>query len=202
MRTRVLPALAVGVLLLSDAASLDRALGQPVQPQPQPAVAGAFQVVELPATVESVDPQARQVLLRLADDTFVTLRVGPQVRNLAQLKPGDRVSARYTEAVAVRLARPEGSAGTPASQPGDAATGASAARPGPVLAGQIEQRGTVQAIDRASNTISFAGPDNVAHTVAARDPGMVEFVRALSVGDAIEVVYVEGVAIDLAPMQR
>ena len=60
----------------------------------------------------------------------------------------------------------------------------------------------MQGIDRASNTISFAGPDNVTRTVAARDPGMVEFVRAVSVGDAIDVIYVEGVAIDLAPMQR
>lgn len=130
MRTRVLPALAVGVLLLSDGASLDRALGQSMQPQPQPELAGVFQAIEVPATVESVYPQARQVLLRLADDTFVTLRVGPQVRNLAQLKPGERVSARYTEALAVRLARPEGSAGTPSSQPDETATGASAARLG------------------------------------------------------------------------
>jgi len=31
---------------------------------------------------------------------------------------------------------------------------------------------------------------------------MAEFARALRVGDDIGVVYVEGVAIDLAPMQR
>lgn len=43
--------------------------------------------------VEDVNPQTRKVLLRLPDDTLVTLKVGPDVKNLNQLKPGDHVNA-------------------------------------------------------------------------------------------------------------
>jgi hypothetical protein len=199
MRTRTMPVLAVGVML-SCLAIFNQALGQAGQPQPE--MAGVVQTLEAAATVESVDPQARQVLLHLPDDTLVTLRVGPQVRNVAQLKPGDRVAARYTEAVAVRLARSDGSTAGPSMQPGETATGAPMGQPTPVTGGQIEQRANVREIDRARNTVSFAGPDNATRTVTARDPGMVELVRTLNVGDPIDVVYVEGVAIGLEPVQR
>src|ERR1700722_6477614 len=47
------------------------------------------------ATVETVDAKTRQILLKRDDGKFVTLVAGPDVRNFAQIKPGDRVYARY-----------------------------------------------------------------------------------------------------------
>lgn len=49
------------------------------------------------AIAEDADPQARQVLLRLLDDTLLVLKVGPQVKDLLRPKPGDHVRTEYAE---------------------------------------------------------------------------------------------------------
>jgi hypothetical protein len=56
--------------------------------------------------VESVDTSTRQVLLRTPDGARTTVVAGPEVRNLPQLKPGDRVTITYQEAIAVQMAQP------------------------------------------------------------------------------------------------
>ena len=61
---------------------------------------------EVRATVETVDQQARTVLLRGPTGGLLTVHAGPEVRNLPQVKPGDQVVVRYTEAVAARIVRP------------------------------------------------------------------------------------------------
>ncbi|HYZ31746.1 MAG TPA: hypothetical protein VE684_05620 [Crenalkalicoccus sp.] len=199
MRTITMPAIAAGALLLLGQGALGQATG-PADP-PRPEAAGVFTIHEAAAVVESVDPQAGHVLLRLPDDTLVTLKVGPQVRNIAQLKPGDRVAARYTEAAVVRLARTGASSAAASPQPGGTAAGAPAGQPGPVTSGQVEERTTVRGIDRANNTVTFMGPDNVTRTTVARDPASTQALQTLNVGDPIDVTYVEGVAISLEPLR-
>ena len=68
-----------------------------VQPgcEVQPDVAGVFYTAEAAAVVETVDRQARQVLLRLPDQSLVTLDAGPELQNLNQLKPGDHAREVY-----------------------------------------------------------------------------------------------------------
>jgi hypothetical protein len=199
MRSTTAPAFAAGVLLLLGQAAFGQTPGQPSQSAPQ--AAGVVTIHEAPAVVESVDPKAGHVLLHLPDDTLVTVKAGPGVKNLAQLKPGDRVAARYTEAVLVNLASAGSAAASSMPAPGGAATGAAGGQPRPAASNQVEQRTTVSAIDRQNNTISFQGPDNVLRTVAARDPAMTERLRSLNVGDPIDVTYVESVAISLDPLR-
>jgi hypothetical protein len=58
----------------------------------------AIQAKTTAAIVEDVDPRARHVLLRLPDDSLITLKVGPEAKNLSQIKPGDGITAKYVEA--------------------------------------------------------------------------------------------------------
>jgi hypothetical protein len=58
---------------------------------------------------------------------------------------------------------------------------------------------TITAIDPASGTISFVGPGNVVRTVAPKNPEVQSFVRRLRVGDQVDIVYEEALAISIEP---
>jgi hypothetical protein len=65
--------------------------------------------------IETVDPQAREVLLRgqsgAQTGKLVTLVAGRAVRRLNDLKPGDRVTVRYFQAFAAQTV-PAGAPGS------------------------------------------------------------------------------------------
>jgi hypothetical protein len=65
--------------------------------------------IQAAATVENIDPQKRQVVLKEPDGSTVKVTVDKQVQNLDQIKPGDKVVVRYTEAAAISLAKPRSS---------------------------------------------------------------------------------------------
>ena len=78
-------------------------------PAPPPGQATAQRTKQLSATVESVDMGTRKVVLRAEDGTKESFVASPEVRNLPQVRVGDKVTATYQEAIAVRMA-PVGSA--------------------------------------------------------------------------------------------
>ncbi len=47
----------------------------------------------------------------------------------------------------------------------------------------------------------FVGPDNLPRTVAARNPQVQSFIRTLRVGQQVDVVYEEALAISVEPMR-
>ena len=64
------------------------------------------ELTRLTATAETVDTTTREVLLRGEGSNLVIVRAGPEVRNLAQAQPGDRVVLDYQEAIAGEIVRP------------------------------------------------------------------------------------------------
>jgi hypothetical protein len=189
MGRKLISVLATGSILLAGAAGLQSAFSQESKAQPE--IAGLFYTVEATATVETIDPQARQILLRLPDESLVTLNVGPETENLDRFKPGDHVVAKYIEAAAVRIAKPDGTGG--AATPASASTAATPGR-------QIHDRSTVLAVDKSRNTLSFAGSGNKVQTIVMHDPATIAFLRTLTTGDPVEVTYTEGVVISLRPV--
>jgi hypothetical protein len=178
------------ILLATTAATVRVAAAQPS------AVLGAE---EVRATVETVDQQTRHVLLRGPTGALLTVHVGPEVRNLPQVKPGDQVVIRYAQAVAARIARP----GDP--DPESTTTMAGAApgeRPAGMVVDRMRQRVTIEGVNPASNTVSFIGPDRVPRTVAVRQPAMQDFLRTLKVGDEVEVTFTAAVAVSVEPATR
>ncbi|MDB6017370.1 MAG: hypothetical protein JWR19_1859 [Pedosphaera sp.] len=57
------------------------------------------------ATIENVDPKKRQVTVKEPDGRTVKLKVDNRVTNLDQIKPGDKIVVRYTEAAGISLAK-------------------------------------------------------------------------------------------------
>jgi translation initiation factor IF-1 len=176
------------------AAALLLCLAPAAQAQRDPAVASRTERVT--AIVESVDPGARTVLLRREDGSFVSMKLGPEVRNFAQIKAGDRVVVEHTEAVAAAMAKP----GQPPVVAAEADTRRPVgARPGAATADVLRVRVTIDQVFSGGQMVSFTGPAGNKRTIAVRNPDMQAFVRGLRTGDQVEVTFVDVVAIRVEP---
>jgi hypothetical protein len=155
---------------------------------------------QIVATIEAVNPEDRTLVLRADDNTRMLLAAGPEVRNLEQVKAGDRLVARYREAVAARVVSREESQGTK----GGSATKQAAAggRPRIVAANLIATTVTIDSVDTSFDTVTFTRSDGIVRTVAVEDPKAREFIRGLKRGDEVEIAYSEAVAVDLRPARQ
>jgi hypothetical protein len=151
---------------------------------------------EASAMVEAVDQRERTVILRNDRGELTTLHLGKEVRNLPQVKAGDRVVMRVTQAVAAEMAKPGDT-----RAPMDAGEAEGVAPPGS-MPGAAYVRGvralvTVNEIDRRNNTVTITGPQGNTRTVEVRSPKMREFVKRLKVGDQVQLAIAEGVTVDV-----
>ena len=191
MRSSSALSAAVGALLLS-------VLGACQSPAPPPPTHVA-RTRQLVATIETVDMTTRQVLLRTPDGARATVVAGPEVRNLPQLRSGDRVNVTYQEAIAVQMAQP----GT--APPNSATLATERAPPGQlpagVTTGVVTARVTVVSVAPDGTSVTFTGPSGVLHTAEVWDPQMQSFVQHLRPGDQVDAGYARELAVSVQPMQ-
>lgn len=197
MTTKPLYVLALGLVMLAVP------VARPAEAQQTAGPEGVARVdtYQIAATVETVDPDTRQVLLRGPEGGLVTVQVNPNVRNLRELNPGDRVVVRYTEALAARLARADesGSSAAIAAGPILSATGQPT---GVVVGDQIRTVVTVQATDPARNTVTVVGSRGVPRTVVVQEPEAQAFARTLQPGDRVDLTYREALAVSVEHAQH
>jgi hypothetical protein len=67
----------------------------------------AVKTTQLTATVEDIDYDKREVKLKKSDGETVKIKVGDRVKRLDEVKKGDQIVARFTEALAVSIAKSE-----------------------------------------------------------------------------------------------
>ncbi|MFC7472942.1 hypothetical protein ACFQS7_01150 [Dankookia sp. GCM10030260] len=161
--------------------------------QPQPAEVTRTEAAT--AIIEAVDQRERSVILRGEDGKLTTLFLGDRVRNLPQVKAGDRVVLRVTEAVAVAMDRPDGRAPVAAGEA--AAVAPKGSMPGAAYMRGVRMLVTIDAVDRRANTVTFTGPAGNRRTVTLRDQKMRDFARRLRSGDQVQVAVVESVTVDV-----
>jgi len=53
--------------------------------------------------VEAIETQSRTITLKKPDGTCVSVVAGPDIQRFAEVKLGDKVNARYSENVVVRV---------------------------------------------------------------------------------------------------
>ncbi|MBX9748364.1 MAG: hypothetical protein K5Q68_02000 [Roseococcus sp.] len=159
------------------------------------------QVTTLVGVVETVDPASREMLLRgqagAQSGALLTMVVGRAVQRLNQIRPGDRVTVRYYQALAAQAVRPLAGASQPFA---GASIARDAARPGGEVTRVRSGRVTITAVDRETATVSFVGPGNMPRTVTAENPQVQSFIRSLRVGEQVDMVYEEALAISVEPM--
>jgi len=183
----------------TGAVALALLLGACTSQPPQPATIESTE--EVSATVEAIDVQKRLLSLAGPDGEKVTVEVAPQVRNLPQVKVGDRVVARYYKALAAELrSRGDGTGSTQApvieTSFNRAAEGS---RPSAMVGAQSHQTVRITSVDTKNNVVNFYASDGLARSVPVRSPQGKEFISKLKAGDEVELTYTEAVALSVEP---
>ena len=182
--------------LATTAAAAALILAACAAPPPKPA--SRENLVQRTATVESIDQASRLVTLRGEDGNAFTLLVSEEVRNLPQVKVGDRVTVSFFEALAAEVKKPgEGVEGVQAdvssvrAEPGE--------RPAAGAGVLLRTTVVIEFVDTTFNTVTFKRSDGASRTVAVQTPEGKEFIKGLRKGDHVEIAYTEAFAIEVKP---
>jgi hypothetical protein len=162
------------------------AAAPPLVAQQQPGKMAAVGTGEIVATVERVDAANRTVSLKGWRGNVVTMHVGEEVRNLPQVKIGDRVVVTYAQALALELKK-WGSGIRERAAPGE--------RPAGVVGREVKVVADVMVVNMKNQTVTLRGPKQ-AVTLKLRDPAQLESITA---GDRVEATYTEALALAVRP---
>jgi len=144
-------------------------------------------------TIEAIDAATRTVTIKKADGTVVSTVAGPDIKRFAELKVGDKVTARFYESVIIRLQRP----GEPeVASTSKATTPSEQVLPGGTRAKQMTITATITAIDMNVPSVSFTGPGGLKYTSKVLDK---EALAKVKVGDKFDIVWTEAVMVSVEP---
>ena len=141
--------------------------------------------------IEAIDAATRSVTVRKTDGTVVTTVAGPEIARFDEIKVGDKVTARYIENLIVRLKQP-GEAEVASATRGT--TGSNQPTPGGTKAKQMTLTVTITAIDPATPSVSFTGPNGWKYTSKVQDT---EALAKVKVGDKVDIVWTEALLVSL-----
>ena len=150
------------------------------------------------AQVESVDLKQRTIVLKTPGSERAEFAVGPEVRNLEQVKPGERVILRYYIGLAAEI-KPSGTTAQGARDKVVAENAPSGARPSGTIGHSVSATVIIDSVDTSFNTVTFKRADGITRTVAVDGSQGQEFIRKLKKGDAVEITYTESVAVSVEP---
>jgi Cu/Ag efflux protein CusF len=151
-------------------------------------VAGA--VVEAEAEVVAIDQKTRKVTLKEAEGNVSQIVVGPEVKNLPQVKVGDRVVARYSQALTLKLKQSPGVRVT--EEKSDSAKAAPGEKPAAATAREVHFVADVTAVDAKGKKITVKGAKGKTVDLAVKDKALLSKVK---VGDQVEGTFVQVLAI-------
>lgn len=162
-----------------------------------PGKASAVNVVELAATVVGIDKATRTVTLRGPQGRVVDVVCGEEVRNFDQIRVGDQVNARYHESLSLELKKASGQAG--AAGGAVAARAAPGARPAGIVGREMQILADVVGVDAAKGVVSLKGPRGNVVDLKVNNP---DHFKVVKVGDQVEAVYTEALAIVVTPVAK
>ena len=164
-----------------------------------PGVGGVAQTVKVTATITAINAATREVTVKGPKGHEVTLLLGPEVKNFAQMKVGDTVTAEYVESVTLELKK-GGKAVVARTEQAGAATAKPGEKPGALAGRQLTIVADVTAVDPATQTVTLKGPKQTVDVKVA-DPEQFKLVK---VGDQVEAKYTEAlaIAVEAAPAKK
>jgi hypothetical protein len=148
--------------------------------------------------VQKVDKEKREVTLKGESGNTVTVKVPETARNFDQIKPGDTVTARYTQSIAVAVRKSD----EPPSATGrESITRAPLGqRPSAQRTATMQITASVEKIDRDKRELTLMGPGGDTRTVTV--PEDVKKFDELKVGDNVVISATESVAIDVSSPEK
>lgn len=162
------------------------------------AIADALAVrekVTATAVVQAVDQKNRLLTLKGEDGKVFTIKVGDEVRNLAQVYAGDTVKATYHQALAVQLDTIQGTGVNQRIVTVSAGRAPAGQMPAGAVEEKVEMLGTILAVDKAKRTVLVQG---AVHHVTLQIPADMD-VKDLKAGDQVRAVYTQELAVVVEP---
>ena len=198
MKDRIVAVLSVvAVLVSAGCASTNNpppATSQTTAAAPAAPAVGVTETTTMTARVQAIDLKTRKVTLKPKNGKAFTIQVSEDARNLPQVRVGDTVVAKYTEAVAVDINRDTSTGGITSRKESVSGTPAPlGAMPGGTVRNTVEIIANVLAIDAKTRRVTFQGPEN---TLTVKVPAEVKM-NKLEVGDQVRLTYVEELAISV-----
>ncbi|MEJ8857308.1 hypothetical protein WKW79_22220 [Variovorax robiniae] len=154
-------------------------------------------VVDVTATVESVDKQSRHLTIKGPKGKVSSLAVGPDVRNFDQIQVGDRIRVRYAQALTLTLMK-DGKQMRSKTETVDGGAAPAGERPSGVVGQKVEVTADVIGVNRKSGMVTLKGPEHEVD-MRVRDP---EQLKLIKVGDQVHAVYTEAVAMLVEPAPK
>lgn len=153
--------------------------------------------VTLSATVVAIDAAARTATLKGGSGRIVDVVVPPEVKNIGDIKVGDLVTVEYAQALSLQL-KPAGGIRSSTSETATAPAPAGAVAGG-AAAKQVVIMANVTAVNAKNSTVTLRGPKGNSVDLQVPDPAQLKLVK---VGDQVEAVYTEAVAITVEPKPK
>jgi len=181
MKNILVAAAVLSVALTSTAAAQDKGA----------VVVGQSEAV---VTVVKIDRKARRVTFQGPRGNQVSMIVPQEAQNLDQVRVGSLFNVKYVEAMAVSLQR-GGQPSVGVDQ--QVRLAPKGGNPGGVVVNTARIRATVVAIDYADREVAVKGPQGNIRSFRVAEE--VQGLRDVKVGDSINVVYSEALALDMVP---
>lgn len=166
-----------------------------VEGSTKPGIVAGGQAEQVTATVTALDVEKRLITLKGPKGESDTFQVGPDVKNLAQVKVGDRVVVDFWRGVALQF-QPEGTPPTPPSAGVAGETAAPGTKPGGEAVAQVQGTVTIKAIDMKTRVVTLQGEGGRVFRLKAGDT--VDLSKA-KVGMKFLGTYTAGVAVNVVP---
>jgi plasmid maintenance system killer protein len=140
--------------------------------------------------VTKIDAATRTVTLKNSDGE-TSIVAGPEVKNFAEIKVGDRFDVVYELAVAIELVKVKNPGVTGEQVTTSTATAPQGDKPGMITTNTVTATANVEAIDTAKNVVSLKGPQGNIFKVKVQNP---DLMKDIAVNDQVKVVYTEAIA--------
>ncbi len=149
-------------------------------------------VRKVTATVTAIDQKTRQLTLKRSDGKTEKLAVDDRVKNFAQMRVGDVVTAEYYEAVAIYVS-PAGTGAT-ATETSALTTAKPGEMPGATAEHEVTLVATITAIAKDKRSVTLKETDGITRVLPVENPANLEGVK---VGDQVTIVASEALAISV-----
>lgn len=192
---KLLTSLTVSVVLgtlLPLAISKDQS-GAEITASTKPGSGTVKELVKLTGVVEAIDLPTRHVTLKDSHGKLIPLAIGPEARNLEQLKVGDRVTVRYAQALTLTLVKDGDQIRSRVDSPITGSRTVKGERPGGSLGREVEVTANVVAVNRKTKMITLRGTEYEVD-LKVRDPDQLKMIK---VGDQVHATYTEAVALSI-----
>ena len=157
---------------------------------PVAAVAAQESALIYDGEVTKIYAATRTVTLKNQDGE-TSIVAGPEVKNFAEIKVGDRFDVVYELAVAIELVKVKNPGTTGEQTTTTTTTAPQGEKPGMITTNTITATANIEAIDAAKNTVSLKGPQGNIFKVKVQNP---DLMKDIAVNDQVKVVYTEAIA--------